>query len=129
MTKEGLVYKELAKWLVYEYPNVLFHFDFGSGVRLPMHLAKSQKSLNPIRGYPDFHLSEPTARYKGLYIEIKHDGDSPYLKRTGELKDDEHLKEQKWWLDKLTERGYFACFGVGVEECKSIITSYLEGVV
>ena len=50
----------LTNWLRWQYPDVMFHWDFGSGVPLPLGLAMKQKVLNPERGWPDLFIAQST---------------------------------------------------------------------
>lgn len=126
MNKNGeyILSKHLSVYIRNQYPNVVFHFDTGSGTKLTMGQAVKMKCLNPLRGYPDLFIAEPRNGYNGLFIEIKKDGEK-LLKRNKEFKTG-HLEEQSSFLTILTAKGYKALFGVGYDECKKIIDEYLK---
>ena len=116
----------VADYLRLQYPDILFHSDFGSGAHLTVRQAIIQKRQNGgRRGYPDLFIAESRNKYHGLYLEIKTESNSPY-KKDGTLKKDKHIEEQAEMLEKLCARGYKAEFGVGIEECKKIIDEYLR---
>ena len=124
MKPEAELRRMLARWLQYQYPNVIYRFDLAADLKLTMGQARKHKELHPHRGYPDLFIAEPRGKYHGMYIELKADGNSPY-KRNGELKSNEHLKEQEVMLNKLNSRGYAAEFACGFDEAKKIIDEYL----
>lgn len=140
---------QIADYLLLQYPDVMFHSDFGSGIKLTIGQAKVQKRQNGgRRAWPDLFISEPALRcidgswkyeWHGLYLEIKKDGTK--LKREKDCKKilkgdtklrkagdwwDLHIEEQAGMLEKLREKGYKAEFAVGFEEAKNIIDQYLS---
>lgn len=125
MKPEAELRRMLARWLQYQYPNVIYRFDLAADLKLTMGQARKHKELHPKRGYPDLFIAEPRGKYCGMYIELKADGNSPY-KRNGELKKSEHLIEQEVMLNELNSRGYFAKFATGFNEAKGLIESYLK---
>ena len=112
MKPEAELRRMLARWLQYQYPNVIYRFDLAADLKLTMGQARKHKELHPHRGYPDLFIAEPRGKYCGMYVELKADGNSPY-KRNGELKKSEHLTEQEAMLNKLNSRGYAAEFACG----------------
>jgi len=131
---EAELQTQVADYLRLQFPEVLFHSDFGSGVKLTPRQAIRQKRQNGgIRAWPDLFLAEPMPRcvdgswghdYKGLFIELKKDG-TRLMKRDGSWATD-HIAEQAEILDRLEFRGYRATFAVGFEQAKKIIDDYLK---
>lgn len=125
----------VADYIRLRYPNVLFHSDFGSGIKLTKGQAIKQKRQNGgRRGWPDMFIAEPRPRpkymddeqpYYGLMIELKKDG-TRIKKKDGSWTSD-HIREQAEMLTMLKLRGYAAYFAVGFEEAKEIIDEYLGG--
>ena len=139
----------IATYIRMRYPGVLFHSDFGSGIKLTMWQAKLQKAQNGgRRAWPDMFIAKPAnvkAEAKqidyddkhvigaftfleqkyGLFLEIKKDGTRLY-KKNGEPAT-EHIAEQAQTLERLREEGYAAEFACGFEEAKKIIDDYLGG--
>lgn len=95
---------QVADYLRLQYPNVLFHSDYGSGVNLTIGQAVMQKRLNGgKRAWPDMFIAEPKVQktkyvdylngkacsmsdfvYHGLFLELKKDGTK--LKREKDCK-------------------------------------------
>ena len=145
MTSEADLQVQVADYLRLQYPNVMFHIDFGSGIKLTMGQAIKQKRQNGGRkSWPDMFLAEPIVRdsetgqfykgnyypakqvYNGLFIELKRQGTRIY-KKDGTLTANEHIQEQAKMLEELRKRGYMAEFACGFDEAKEIIDRYLGG--
>lgn len=124
--KESDLQEQVATYLKFCYPDVLFHSDFGAGVRLTMGQAIRQKKQNGgRRAWPDMVIAEPRNGYHGLYLELKREK-TRLKKKNGEWAS-EHIAEQAEVLEKLRERGYKAEFAVGFDEAKQILDDYLGG--
>ena len=125
---------QVADYLRLQYPDVIFHSDFGSGIKLTMGQAVKQKRLNGgRRAWPDMFIAHPMISktkdgmpfaWHGLFIELKKDG-TRILKRDGSYIADEHIREQAKMLNALQRRGYQAYFAVGFSNAKEIIDDYL----
>lgn len=152
MTESELQVK-VAEYLVENYPDVLFHSDFGSGIKITKGQAMKQKRQNGgRRGWPDMIIAKSkvitlvkrsdeeggsTIQIKfGLFLELKKDGETLYpgpraKKRFKSIDSkeykNEHLMEQADVLFKLRKAGYAAEFAVGFAETKRIIDEYLGG--
>ena len=127
------VQTQVADYIRLQYPNVLFHSDFGSGIKLTIGQAIKQKRLTGgRRSWPDMFIAEPkTVRkggdkfyYAGLFIELKKPG-TRILTRKGTLVSNEHIREQFDMLESLRQAGYKAEFACGFDEAKNIIDEYL----
>lgn len=133
--KEIEVQAMVADYLRLHYPGVLFHSDFGSGIKLTMGQVVKQKRLNGgRRAWPDMLIAEPMPRcvdgswnheYNGLFIELKKEG-TRLKKRNGEWAS-EHIAEQSQVLQALQDRGYKADFALGFDQAKRLIDDYLGG--
>lgn len=121
----------VADYLRLQYPDVMFHSDFGSGIKLTIGQAAKQKRQNGgKRAWPDMFIAEPMllptngGEHKhGLFLELKKGG-VRLKKKNGEWATP-HLEEQAKTLDKLTKLGYSAYFAVGFDEAKKLIDDYL----
>lgn len=136
----------VADYIRLKYPDILFHSDYGSGIKLTPGQAIIQKRQNGgQRGWPDIFIAE--ARYRinygrpesltpmdrryralqylkyGLFIELKKDG-TRLKKKNGEWATP-HIAEQAEVLQALRDRGYEAEFAVGFEEARLLIDGYL----
>lgn len=117
----------IVNYLRYQYPSVIFHSDFGSGIKLTMGQAIKQKRLNGgRRAWPDMLLAEPKSGYHALFIELKREG-VRIFKQDGTLVSDEHIREQFDMLADLRQRGYAAEFGIGFDATKKLIDDYMKG--
>lgn len=118
---------QVADYIRLQYPSVIFHSDFGSGIKLTMGQAIKQKRLNGgRRAWPDLFLAEPRGKYSGLFIELKKEGVRIY-KKDGALVADEHIREQFDMLHDLRRKGYAAEFACGFDEAKKLIDDYMKG--
>ena len=124
----------VADYLRLQYPSVLFHSDFGSGIKLTPGQAVKQKRQNGgRRAWPDMFIAQPRFETDsstslelvahGLFIELKKEG-TRLKKKNGEWAS-EHIAEQANILRALRIRGYSAEFACGFEEAKAIIDKYL----
>lgn len=145
---------QVADYLRLQYPNVLFHSDYGSGVKLTIRQAVVQKRLNGgKKSWPDMFIARhkmlPVANeyapngydvrcFGGLFLEIKKEGTKlrrekdckKILKSETKLRKagdwwDKHIEEQAEKLEQLRDEGYKAEFAVGFEQAKQIIDDYL----
>lgn len=131
---EAELQANIALYLKMQYPEVLFHSDFGSGIKLRPYQARIQAMQNGgRRGWPDMFIAEPSPRYidggcdyewHGLFIELKKEG-TRLKKKNGEWSSP-HIAEQAEVLEQLRERGYKAEFAVGLEDSIDLIDEYLK---
>lgn len=122
---ESQIQEMVADYLRLRHPDVLFHSDFGSGVKLTMGQAVRQKRLNGgRRAWPDLFIAYPSKGFHGLFIELKKDG-TRIKKKNGEWASD-HIAEQAAVLNELASAGYITDFAVGYEKAIAIIEDYLN---
>jgi hypothetical protein len=139
--KESDLQVQVADYLRLRHPDVLFHSDFGSGIKLTPGQAVKQKRQNGgRRAWPDLFIAEPktetaihpgfgfgggakNAIYHGLFIELKKEG-ARIRKKNGEWAS-EHIAEQAEVLLELRNKGYQADFAVGFNEAIKLIDEYL----
>lgn len=120
------VHQKVSDYLRLQYPGIVWHTDFGSGVKLTIGQARAQKRLQGgRRAWPDLFIAEPRGGYSGLFIELKRDGVRTHLKN-GQLAADPHIREQHLVLHSLQQRGYSAEFGIGFYPTKKIIDDYMK---
>ena len=138
---EAELQQQVADYLRLQYPDVLFHSDFGSGTKLTIGQAIRQKRLNGgKRAWPDMFIAEPKTvkigetkwedidqDYHGLFIELKKEGVRLVKVRKPDEWASDHIAEQAETLRALRGRGYMAEFAVGFDEAKKIIDNYLGG--
>lgn len=135
--KETTLQCHVADYLRLRYPNVLFHSDYGSGIKLTPGQSRIQYRQNGgRRGWPDMFIAEPrTIRrgqdkysYAGLFIELKREGTRIY-KKDGVSYATSHLADQAEVLVALNRAGYLAMFAVGFDQAKQILDEYLGGTM
>lgn len=85
-----------------------------NGVRLSMGQRIKAKRSGMKAGIPDINLPVPKGKYHGLYIELKR-------KKGGKLS-----REQKLWLQSLSDYGYFACVCKGRKAAIEVIEKYIR---
>ena len=132
---EERLHAQICEWLKLAHPKVLFNTDM-SGITLTMGQAVKAKKLRSSNGFPDIAIYETSAKYCGLFIELKKE--TPY-KQNGELKKltktekingvkvkYDHYQRQNNIHIELRKRGYFACFSWSFEQTKDIIDRYLR---
>lgn len=137
--KESNIYNQLANYLKYQYPDLIFRFDYGAGVKLTMGQAVKQKQMQSCRAYPDLFIAEPRGTYHGLFLEIKKEGTKikrdkdakrplkgeSHIRKAGDYFD-QHIQEQGEVLERLKQKGYFATFAIGFDHAREIIYQYLK---
>jgi hypothetical protein len=131
MTDEKTLHRHVCEYLKYAYPGIIFNSDLSGSTKLTMGQAVALKKLRSGRGFPDLMILEPRGKHHGLFIEIKTEDTKLFKART--LNPDgsvafttDHIKEQAEMIQKLSDRGYFASFGIGFDDIKNIIDSYLK---
>lgn len=78
-----------------------------------------------LTGFPDLVIPLQRGGYGGLVLELKKEGVRVY-KKDGEIREDEHLKQQQWWLDWFSAIGCKASFACGYDEAIKIIDEYIQ---
>lgn len=152
--KESTLQCHVADYLRLQYPHVLFHSDYGAGIKLtPGQAAKQKRQNGGRRAWPDMLITEGRGYFvkrgdsppmfgnfictvsdmdlyicNGLFLELKREG-TRILKKDGTLVADQHIREQHALLVELEKRGYAARFAVGFDQAKQIIDEYLGGQV
>lgn len=115
----------ICKYLRDKYPaDMIWFCDLASGMKMPLWLAARNKRMRSCRGLPDLFISESRGGFHGLYIELKKEGAVIFNKSGGPY--DKHIKEQQDVLRRLRDKGYRAEFGIGYDQCVSIIDTYLS---
>lgn len=121
---ESLLQEQVCQWLRLQHPGVLFHSDYGSGLKMTKINAILQKKMQKTRAWPDMFIAEPRGPFCGLFLELKHLTSSEVL-RDGTMGNSEHVREQRVVLEMLQEKGYQATFAIGFDQAQELINSYL----
>lgn len=121
MKPEERTHKATADYINLQYPGTMFNVDL-SGIKLTKGQAVKAAKLRSGRGFPDIQIYEPKGGYRGLFIEVKAEGEK-LIKKNGEWKN-EHIREQANMIERLRQRGYAAYFAIGFDEAREILDSY-----
>jgi hypothetical protein len=119
---EYQLHKSICKFISVQYPKAIFFSD-GSGNNLSKTQAGMSKMLRSSRAVPDLFICEPKGDYHGLFLEIKTS--SPF-KKNGEIRGNEHLKEQLNMLWRLEQKGYKAQFVWDLTDAIVVIKKYMS---
>ncbi len=122
--KEKQISVLLAEYLQLKHPNVIYRFDLAADLKMTIGQARRNKLIHPHKGHPDLFVSEPRGKYCGLYLELKAEDASPFLKGGG-LSQSQHIQQQARYLHELRDRGYQATFSVGLDRSIKIVDRYL----
>lgn len=122
--KENDLHLAICNYIKLQYKGIIFTSE-NSGLRVFWKQAKMLKKTRSCAGLPDIWILEPRKGYHGLLLEIKREGTKIY-KKDGEMRKDNHLKEQEEILHQLKQKGYMAEFVVGFDNAKAILDFYLS---
>lgn len=125
--------RQICTYLRYQYPMADYKSDYASGLYLTANQAKINKSLSSTKGWPDLMIPYPMTHgdkhYCGMVLEIKTAGTTVYLKngaRKGKLTADPHIQSQAAVLQRFHHNGWYAAFGVGIDDCLKKIDFYFK---
>jgi len=108
----------LMQWLALQHPDIYQHaYAIPNGGKRNITTALWLKAEGVKRGVPDICIAMPSRGYCGMYLELKDK-----VMRKGRLSD-----EQKEWLGRLKNAGYYACVAYGFDGGKHAIEYYLTG--
>ena len=130
---ESFLQKRVLKHFIDNYkdnhPNCHIVANPFSSVKMKSYQMDKAKEQGFKASQPDLLFLYPNKDYIGLALEIKTLEANPYyVKDKTKLKKNEHVELQKKYLDKLSNVGYYATFGVGFENCKEIIDKYFNNI-
>lgn len=126
--KEEKIQAAVCGYIKSKYPEVVFFCDLASGMKLPIHIAARHKAMRSSNGIPDLFIAKSCDKFVGIFMELKSSADKA-LKKNGEIKSDEHVKNQTRVMKKLRDQGYFADFGLGFEDTVKKIDMAMEGKI
>ena len=125
LRKERDIQNEVCRYLQLAYPAVAYRTDkdgqYAKGGALWDKARQKGK-----KGFPDVVIAKSNGKYGGLVLELKNDGVQVY-KKDGTLRSDEHLADQKWWLDWFASLGCYSSFAIGFDEARKYIDDYFKG--
>lgn len=116
--------KCVCAYLRVAYPSVFFMSDTIASLKLTkFQKVRNSQIQKPGFKTPDLLIFSPKGKYHGLFIELKVE--SPY-KLNGELKSNQHIKEQSETIEKLKTLGYYADFAWNFNDIVKLIDRYLN---
>lgn len=125
---ENNLQRMVCNYLKMQYPSVIFRSDY-AGVNNQSKASRGMmKSFQSSRSFPDLFIYKPMKvdgkQYAGMALELKSEGTRIKLKN-GELTANPHIREQYLMLQSLNKEGYWADFGVGLDDCIAKIDYYM----
>lgn len=123
--KEESLQIMVARYLKTKHPDIIFHSDVASGMKLTMGQAAKNKAMQSGKGFPDMFIAKPNLHHHGLFLELKESREGVYIKG-GFLSQRKHIQEQKEIHNKLWAQGYYADFVCGYDEAIDLIERYLS---
>lgn len=138
--KEERIQMAFCKFVKKQYPDIIFSCDLASGLHLPQHIGKMHKQMRSSRAQCDFSSPEPMHGYYGFFLELKKDRDEVYKKdggfkkQTKKIKNSrgivieeyDHIEEQWNMIQKLRSKGYWADFGLGLQDSIDKFREYMK---
>lgn len=138
--KEEKIQLAFCDFVKKDYPDVIFSCDLASGLHLPIHIGALHKRMRSSRAQCDFFAAEPMMEinFCGFFLELKRDRDEVFTKdgrfkkkKSKELvggvwMEYDHVQEQVEMIRKLRRRGYYADFGLGLEDCIFKFQAYMR---
>ena len=103
----------VVNWIKTNFPELLYCASAG-GMRTTLSVAKKMKASGYVKGVPDLQIMHPTRDKNGMFIELKANAKC-YA-----------TKEQKDWIEKLNQRGYYAVVCKSFDSAIEEITNYLN---
>ena len=97
-----------------KYPELANMFAIANGGHRHFLVGKKLKAEGVKKGGLDVFFGSPSGKYSGLFIEMK-------------FGKNRLTKEQKEWIDRLTQAGYKCAVCYSFEEARDNILNYLKG--
>lgn len=124
--RERAIQHALVTTLRTEFPFVTDFFnDWAAGAYLTPGQYKERRALSSGKGWSDLLIPYPSRGYHGFFLEIKKE-DVRIYRRDGQLVADEQIRTEAAFLERMNRLGYFARFGVGLDNCQRFIRWYLD---
>lgn len=123
------VQRAVCRYLDLQFPKIIYRSDFASGMHLTPYQARMHASLQSSKGWVDLFIYQPSRSFHGMGLEIKKSGTTIILKtgpRKGKVTSDPHIQEQAAMINELRHKGYYADFGVGIDDCIKKINWYFK---
>jgi len=123
--KESKLHEQITNYLLLQYPKVRFISSL-TGEHNSSHIVRARNSrIQHSPGQPDLLIVEKRNGFSGLALELKTINANPF-KKNGELRANEHLRQQDEWLTYLRIQGWSAHFAIGFDNAKELINKYMK---
>lgn len=122
--RERILQRALTRWLNKEFNGIDFTNDWASGAFLTAGQNQARMMLASDNGWVDLFIAEPRRGYHGLFLEIKKEGEVVF-NRDGTVRKRGTLIKESAFLQRQRNKGYYAEFGIGLEDCKQKISWYM----
>lgn len=124
--RERAIQRALITTLRVEFPFVVDFFnDWAAGAYLTPGQFRERRALSSGKGWSDLFIPYPSRGYHGLFLEIKKEG-VRIKRRDGQLVSDDQIRTEAAFLQRMNRLGYFARFGIGMDNCERFIRWYLN---
>jgi len=123
--REERVQLAVCAFIKAKYPAAIFMCDLASGMNLGKNIGGMNTRLRSSRGLPDLFIAHPKNNFKGFFLEIKKDNTVVFLAKGG-ITTNKHILEQEAILKRLRNLGFYAQFGIGLENCIDQIDRYMS---
>ena len=108
---EAQLQTNVIRYINLQYPHIRYCASLGGQYQKYPSQRKKAVATGYVKGFPDLQICEARGGYFGMFLEIKEKGYA--------------TKDQKKWLEDLTERGYLAVCVKGLDGIISMIDSYM----
>lgn len=127
--EEQSIHARVCTYLRHEYPHVIFRTD-GGGLKLSKNQAITFARMQYCKGWPDLQILNASRGYRGLFLELKKEGVTIYLKKTDGsgnkvMVANPHMRQQKVTHDMLKREGFCAGFVVGYDHAIRVVDWYM----
>lgn len=123
---EEQLHLAVCRYIKVTYPTVIFTSE-PSGLYVSKHRASILKAMRSHSGLPDLWILAPRGDYHGLFIELKTEKNTPFLKNDT-LSKNTHVQKQALVLKRLLMEGYYANFAAGFDHAIAQIDAYMSGL-
>lgn len=115
-SSEHLEQKSLFDWAQFAkavHPELALMYAIPNGGMRNKAVAGQLKAEGVKSGVPDVCLPAARAEFHGLYVEMKFGKNQP-------------SDNQRWWLDCLSQAGYFTAVCWSADDARRVILQYLR---
>ena len=101
-------------WLKLQHPEVAqYTMHIGNERKSSFYAGYIMKRMGVLKGASDLFIAWPAGKYHGLFIEVKSKTGKPTI-------------EQIEFIQRVTDKGYYACLCFGAEQVIATIGWYLK---